>query len=123
MEAAKKRIVTRKRKKAHIRKRISGTGERPRVSVFRSAKHIYAQVIDDTKGVTILSVSSRDKDVRELIGGYTGNKAAASIAGKMLGKKLVTGGFKQIVFDRNGFLFHGRVKNLADGIREEGLEF
>ncbi|MCP4750247.1 MAG: 50S ribosomal protein L18 [Proteobacteria bacterium] len=123
MEAAKKRVLTRKRNKAHVRKRISGTGERPRISVFRSANHIYAQAIDDTKGITLASISSRDKDVREQIGGYSGNKTAAATAGKIFGEKLIAKGLKKIVFDRNGFLYHGRIKSLADGIREAGLKF
>lgn len=123
MEIAKKRILTRKRKKSHIRKLITGTNNRPRVSVFRSANHIYAQAIDDTKGVTLYSACTCDKDIREQIDGYKGNKKAANITGNVLGKKLVKGGYKEIVFDRNGFLFHGRVKSLADGIRETGVKF
>ncbi len=123
MEAAKKRILVRKRKKRHIRKRLSGTAERPRVSVFRSAKHIYAQAIDDTVGKTLASVSSLDKDVRESIEGYTGNKAAASVAGKLFGERLKEKGLTKIVFDRNGFLYHGRIKCLADAIRETGIKF
>jgi len=123
MEAAKKRLVTRKRKKAHIRKRISGEEDCLRISVFRSLKHIHAQAIDDTGGNTIASVSSLDKDVKEKIDGFTGNKKAANVAGKILGEKLVEKGHKKIIFDRNGFLYHGRVKSLADGMREAGLKF
>ncbi|MBU2646880.1 50S ribosomal protein L18 [bacterium] len=123
MEAAKKRILARKRNKLHVRKNVSGTETRPRVSVFRSANHIYAQAIDDEKGSVIASTSSLNKEIKEKIGGYTGNKAAAGIVGKVLGESLKTKGVEKIVFDRNGFLYHGRVKSLADGIREAGLKF
>ena len=123
MEAAKKRIQVRKRKKMHIRKKLSGTADCPRVSVFRSARHIYAQAIDDDVGKTITSVSSLEKDTKEKIEGYTGNKKAASIAGKVFGEKLKKKGVTKIVFDRNGFLYHGRIKSLADAIRETGIKF
>jgi large subunit ribosomal protein L18 len=123
MEAAKKRLKTRKRNKIHVRKRISGTGSRPRISVFRSANHIYAQAIDDEKGIVLASASSRKKQISEQIGGYTGNRAAATIVGKVFGEELKSKGFEKVVFDRNGFLYHGRVKSLADGIREAGLKF
>ncbi len=123
MNAAKKRNLARKRNKAHIRKKISGSEERPRVSVFRSAKHIYGQVVDDVKAVTLLSVSSLEKEVKEQIKGYSGNKEAAQLAGKILGEKLKAKGHETIVFDRNGYLFHGRIKSFADGIREAGIKF
>jgi len=123
MEAAKKRILTRKRNKVHVRKRISGTEARPRVSVFRSTKHIYVQAIDDVNGVVLASISSVGKEVKAKIEGFTGNKAAAGIIGKMFGEVLKTKGVEKIVFDRNGFLYHGRIKSLADGIREAGLQF
>jgi large subunit ribosomal protein L18 len=123
MEAAKKRILARQRNKTHVRKKIRGTQERPRVSVFRSAQHIYGQVIDDIKAETLLSVSSTEKKVKEKIKGFTGNKDAAKIAGKELGERLAAKGLKTVVFDRNGFVYHGRVKSFADGIREAGIEF
>ncbi len=123
MEAAKKRILARKKNKAHVRKRISGTEERLRVSVFRSAKHIYGQAIDDRNSITLFSVSSLQKGVREKLDGSAGNKSAAKVAGKILGEKLKEEGHEKIVFDRNGFLYHGRVKSFADGIREAGLKF
>jgi large subunit ribosomal protein L18 len=123
MNAAKKRILARKRNKAHIRKKLNGNGDRPRVSVFRSAKHIYGQVVDDVKAETLLSVSSLEKEVKEQIKGYTGNKAAAQLAGKVLGEKLKAKGLESIVFDRNGYLYHGRIKSFADGIREAGIKF
>jgi large subunit ribosomal protein L18 len=123
MEAAQKRLKSRKRNKIHVRKRISGTGDRPRVSVFRSANHIYAQAIDDERGIVVASASSRQRSIFEKIAGYTGNRAAASIVGQAFGEILKAKGFEKVVFDRNGFLYHGRVKSLADGIREAGLEF
>ena len=123
MEAAKKRILARQRNKIHVRKKIKGTEERPRVTVFRSAQHIYGQVVDDIKAVTLLSVSSTEKSVKEKINGYTGNKEAAKIAGKELGDRLIAKGLKTVVFDRNGYLYHGRIKSFADGIREAGIEF
>ena len=91
--------------------------------MFRSAQHIYGQVIDDIKATTLLSVSSTEKEMKEKIKGYTGNKDAAKIAGKELGERLVAKGHNTIVFDRNGFLYHGRVKSFADGIREAGIKF
>lgn len=123
MEAAKKRKLARKRNKAHVRKKISGTEGRPRVTIFRSAKHIYGQAIDDVKSVTLTSVSTLEKEVRDKLEGYTGNKATAQVVGKILGEKLKEKGHEAIVFDRNGYLYHGRVKSFADGIREAGIKF
>lgn len=123
MEASQKRIDTRQRKKAHIRKRIVGTAERPRVSVFRSAKHIYAQAVDDETGKTLAQSSTLAADVKSKLNGSSGNKAAANLVGKAFGEVLKAKGFTSIVFDRNGYLYHGRVKDLADGIREAGIEF
>ncbi len=123
MEAAKKRILARKRNKAHVRKKIKGTEQRPRVSVFRSAKHIYGQAIDDKNAVTIASISSLESDVKKITDGYSGNRDTAKKVGKALGEKLMAKGHEQIVFDRNGFLYHGRIKSFADGIREAGLKF
>ena len=102
------------------RKRIAGTSERPRLRVFRSVSHIYAQVIDDTAGTTLASASTLDKDVK----GKTGATAdAAAAVGKALAAKAKKAGVDKVVFDRGGFLFHGRVKALADAAREGGLEF
>lgn len=110
------------RKHVRVRKKISGTGERPRLCVFRSSKHIYAQVIDDVSGKTLVSASTMDEAVKGKLA-YTGNKAAAHEVGKLIGTKAVEQGIKQVVFDRGGYLYHGRVKELADGAREAGLEF
>ena len=123
MNAAKKRILARVRNKAHVRKKISGSSDRPRVSVFRSANHIYGQAIDDIKAITLVAVSSLEKEVKEQIKGHSGNKSAAQLVGKALGEKLKAKGLDSIVFDRNGYLYHGRVKSFADGIREAGIKF
>lgn len=102
-----------------IRNKISGSASCPRLNVFRSSKHIYAQLIDDVKGVTLVSASSMDKDFE----GVGGNKEAAKKVGQLVGKKAVDMGIEKIVFDRGGYLYHGRVKELADGARESGLKF
>jgi large subunit ribosomal protein L18 len=103
-----------------IRKTISGTPERPRISVFRSNKQIYAQLIDDLNGVTLVSASSRDKEMAD----HKGNKVEiAAAVGKLLAEKAVKAGHASVKFDRNGYLYHGRVKALADAAREGGLIF
>ncbi len=105
--------------KRRIRKIVKGTAERPRLSVFRSNKEIYAQLIDDNAGVTLVSASSRDKDIN-----VEGTKVAiATAVGKALGEKALKAGIQKVSFDRNGYLYHGRVKALADGAREAGLDF
>jgi len=105
-----------------IRNKVSGTQGRPRLSVFRSSKHIYAQVIDDLKGETLASASSLEKALREA--GNTGaNIDAAKAVGKLLAERAVEKGVKEVVFDRGGYLYHGRVKALADAARESGLSF
>ena len=103
-----------------MRKLISGTTERPRLNVFRSLKHIYAQIIDDTKGVTLVSASTLDKELKE---NYGGNKDAAKAVGKLVAERALAAGIKSVVFDRVGYIYHGRVKELAEGAREGGLEF
>ena len=114
------RNALRKKRHARIRAKISGTPERPRLSVFRSNKHMYAQLIDDTKGVTLVSASTLDKDF-DLEN--TGNIEAAKKVGELIAKRAVEKGFKSVVFDRSGYLYHGRVKALAESAREHGLEF
>ena len=100
------------------RGKISGTAARPRLDVFRSAKHIYAQVIDDEKGVTLVSASTMDKDFE----GFGGNVEAAAKVGKMVAERALEKGITEVVFDRGGFVYHGRVKALAEGAREGGLK-
>jgi large subunit ribosomal protein L18 len=111
----------RERRKRRIRKKISGSGDRPRVSVFRSSKHIYAQAIDDSKGSTLATVSTLSEGVKESLEGD--KTAEAKAVGAALAKVLKDKGIEQIIFDRNGYLYHGRVKALAEGAREAGLKF
>jgi len=111
------------KRKRRVRKRIRGTSERPRLSVFKSARHIYAQIVDDTKARTLVDASSLSKEVRAGMEGKGGNKAGAGIVGELIAKRAAEKGIKAVVFDRNGFLYHGRVKALAEAAREHGLEF
>jgi len=116
------RLVARLKRKKRIRKNIFGNQERPRLSVFRTAKHIYAQIIDDTKGITLVAASTLDKEYKGTP--VEGKKQdVAKAVGNLIGKRAIDKGIKKVVFDRNGFLFHGRVKALSDGAREAGLEF
>ena len=110
--------VARLRRHARVRKNISGTAERPRLCVFRSASHIYAQVIDDVAGKTLVSASTLEAKMAN-----GGNKEAAHAIGKLIAEKAIAAGIKQVVFDRGGYIYHGRVASLADGAREGGLEF
>ena len=103
---------------SRIRRRVKGTSERPRLAVFRSVKHIYAQVIDDDKGHTLLAASSNEKS-----GASGGNVAGAKAIGKLVAERAKEQGIKAVVFDRGGYQYHGRVKALADAAREAGLEF
>jgi large subunit ribosomal protein L18 len=112
----------RKRRQKSVRLKISGTTERPRLNVFRSHGHIYVQVIDDSVGRTLASASTVDKEVVGMIAGKK-KKEQASIVGKVVADRAKSAGVKRVVFDRGGYLYHGRVKALADGAREGGLEF
>ncbi len=118
-----KRREARMRRHIRLRKKISGTAERPRLSVFRSLHHIYAQVIDDVKGTTLLTVSTLDPELRKNLDGKSGNIEAAKIVGTTVAKKAIEKGIKQVVFDRGGQIYHGRVAALATAAREGGLEF
>ena len=116
------RIVGRERRKLRIRRKINGTTARPRLSVFRSAKHIYAQVVDDVAGNTLAHASTLSKDVR--VETKEANKTeAAKKVGAALAKLLLSKGIDKVVFDRNGYLYHGRVRALADAARKAGLKF
>lgn len=115
-------VLARLRRKVAIRKRIFGSSERPRLTVFRSANHIYAQIIDDTTGHTLVAASTRSPELKELEG-HRGNVAAAVAVGKLIASKALAANVGQVVFDRNGYLYHGRVKALADAAREGGLNF
>lgn len=112
----------RERIKMRIRKIVSGTAERPRMSVYRSNKQIYIQIIDDINGVTLASASSRDKEVAGDAAGKTKSEVAA-LVGKLAAKRAQEKGISEVAFDRNGYLYHGRVKQLADAAREGGLKF
>ncbi len=110
-----------------MRKKVRGTPERPRLSVFRTSKHIYAQIVDDIAGRTIVSASSCEKEFRAQAEGAEGargsNREGASIVGRLLGDRAKGEGVEKVVFDRNGFLYHGRVKALADEVRDRGMKF
>ena len=116
----KKRIWLKRKKR--ISKKIVSTVDRPRLSVYRSAKHIYGQVIDDTTGTTIVAASSNEKAVKDQPK-FESKVDKAVFTGKLLAERAMEKGVKQVVFDRNGFLYHGRVKALSDGAREAGLDF
>lgn len=116
------KIERRQRIRYRIRKIVSGTPERPRMSVFRSNKQIYVQVIDDTKGVTLVSAGSNDKSLAEAVKGKTATEVAA-LVGKLIAERAAEKGISTVSFDRGGYLYHGRVKSLADAAREGGLKF
>ncbi len=114
------KIQRRTKIKMRVRKIVSGTADRPRMSIFRSNKEIYAQIIDDSKGITLLMTSSKAKE----IAGAEGTKTEkAALVGKAIAEKAVAAGISSVVFDRNGYLYHGRVKQLADAARKGGLKF
>ena len=112
----------RKRRQKHVRLKVMGTTERPRLNVFRSLNHIYAQIIDDSTGRTLTAASTVDKEVAAKVAGKN-KKEQAEIVGKVVAERAKSAGLSQVVFDRGGYRYHGRVKALADGAREAGLEF
>lgn len=113
---------TRKKRHARVRRTVNGTVTRPRLNVFRSSKHIYAQLIDDVAATTILSASSLDEDLKESVSNGASVEAAGKV-GQLIAKRAKEKGHESIVFDRGGYLYHGRIKALADAAREEGLKF
>lgn len=113
------RKKARVRRHLRVRKKVSGTTERPRLAVYRSEKNIYAQIIDDINGITLVSASSLDKEFN----GVGSNKEAAKVVGEMVAKRAIEKGIKEVVFDRGGYVYHGRIQNLAEGAREAGLQF
>lgn len=117
------RAEARLKRKKRVRKKVKGTPERPRLSVFKSSKHIYAQVIDDERAGTLLGASSMSKDIRGQVKGKGGNREGAAIVGEIVAKKAMEKGISKVVFDRNGFLYHGRIRLLAEAARKQGLEF
>lgn len=122
MNVACKRRVARLKRQIRVRRTVKGVQDRPRLSVFRSAKHIYAQIIEDTTGRTLVAISTVNKDVAAECN-YTGNVDSAKAVGTAIAKKALENNINKVVFDRNGFLYHGRVKALADAAREAGLAF
>ena len=119
----KNRVENRRRVKTHIRLKISGTSERPRLTVFRSLKHVYAQIIDDVTGKTLVAVSDLSKDTKEQFKDVKGQMKLAKQVGQLAAKKAAEKNIMVVVFDRNGYVFHGVVKAMADGAREGGLKF
>ncbi|MEJ2097078.1 MAG: 50S ribosomal protein L18 [Deltaproteobacteria bacterium] len=122
MVSTNERKASRLKRKKRIRKRINGTEEKPRMSVFRTSKHIYAQLIDDVSGHTVAAASSVEKAVRQKPK-FESKTALASYIGKLLAERALGMGIQTVVFDRNGFLYHGRVKAVSEGAREAGLIF
>ena len=114
------RKLERNRRHARVRTKVSGTAERPRLCVFRSSNNIYAQIIDDINAVTLVSASTLDKDVDVKVGG---NKEAAKLVGELVAKRALDKGITEVVFDRGGYVYHGRVQTLAESAREAGLKF
>ena len=122
MNVAKERRIKKKKRQARVRRKVTGNIERPRLCVFRSSKHIYAQIVEDVTGVTLVAASTISKEIDDSVK-YSGNVDAAKVVGKQIAEKALAKDIKQVVFDRNGFLYHGRVKALADAAREAGLTF
>jgi large subunit ribosomal protein L18 len=118
-----KNFDRRQKIKFKIRKKIRGTAEKPRLVVFRSLNHIYTQLIDDSQGKTLLSVSSNAKEIAEKLSGEKSKIAKSKLIGKFTAEKALSQKINSVVFDRNGYLYHGRVKAVADGARESGLKF
>jgi large subunit ribosomal protein L18 len=122
MDHSRTNLRQRTRRRFRVRKRLSGTADRPRLTVFRSHKHIYAQVVDDVTGRTLASASTADKTLREQVG-FGGNRTAAEAIGKAVAERAQAAGVKQVCFDRGSFRYHGRVAALAEAARSAGLEF
>ena len=116
------RAAVRQKKHRRMRGHISGTAARPRLAVFRSNKHMYAQIIDDTKGVTLVSASTLQADVKDGLE-YTDTVEAGAKVGKVIAERALSAGIKEVVFDRGGFIYHGKIQALADAAREAGLDF
>jgi large subunit ribosomal protein L18 len=122
VNVSKERRLARKKRQVRVRKKVTGSTERPRLCIFRSSKHIYAQIIEDVSGKTLVTASTVAKGAADSVK-YSGNVEAAKLVGKQIAEKALAQDIKQVVFDRNGFLYHGRVKALADAAREAGLTF
>jgi large subunit ribosomal protein L18 len=119
---AAKRLHGRSRRKQRVRKKVQGTAERPRLTVYRSLRHIYAQIINDNTGQTLAAASTLSKQLRGTLQAM-GNTEAAQAVGELVAQEALERGIKKVVFDRNGFIYHGRIKTLAEAARQKGLEF
>lgn len=119
------RMKAARHKRAHnrIRQRVNGTPERPRLAVHKSLRFVYAQVIDDSKGITLAQANSSEADVRQQLGAGAGSRAAAKLVGELVAERAKAAGVGKVVFDRGGYIYHGRVKELAEAARAKGLEF
>jgi large subunit ribosomal protein L18 len=122
MSKTKDRREARRRRHLRVRRKIQGTEDRPRLAVFRSLNHIYAQIIDDTRGYTLVTASTLDPEVRDQLADMNKSEQA-KVVGQVLGRRATSHGIEKVVFDRAGYKFHGRVRSLAEGARAEGLEF
>jgi large subunit ribosomal protein L18 len=123
MQALAQKRFMHERRHRRVRKKVFGTTERPRLSVYRSLNNMFAQLIDDVTGKTLASATTQDKDLRGKLGGKTGNVAASQAVGALIAERAKAAGLTKVVFDRGGFLYHGRVKALAEAARKGGLEF
>ena len=121
--AAINRKEARQRRKKRVRKKVKGMPDAPRLSIFKSSRHIYAQIVDDIASKTLVDASSVSRDLRPQLQGKGGNREGAALIGEWIAKRALERGISQVVFDRNGFLYHGRVKVLAESAREHGLKF
>ena len=122
MDKAKRKRLARQHRHIRVRKRVQGTLERPRLCVFRSLSHIYAQIIDDAQGHTLVAATTLEADMQAELGGKD-KKGQAKVVGQVLARRALAAGIRQVVFDRGGYLYHGRIKAIAEGAREGGLEF
>ena len=121
--AAINRKEARQRRKKRVRKKVKGIPDAPRLTIFKSSRHIYAQIVDDISSRTLVDASSISRDLRPQLQGKGGNREGAALVGEWIAKRALERGISQVVFDRNGFLYHGRVKVLAESAREHGLKF
>jgi len=120
---SKRKAWRRERAHLRVRKTLAGTAARPRLSVFKSLRHVYAQLIDDGQGVTLAAVSSLEPELKSQLGTGTGNVRAAKLVGATIAERAKTAGIEKVVFDRGGYVYHGKVKALAEAAREKGLSF
>ena len=123
MDRSKRKRQRRQRAHLRVRRTLSGSGERPRLAVFRSQKYLYAQVIDDLRGETLVQANSSESEIRSKLEAGSKSKSAARLVGETIGARAKEKGIEKVVFDRGGYIFHGRVKEVAEGARSKGLEF